>query len=103
MNNKTIMLNYYPPCITCALSLIEVGIKLVIYNCSDIPSRWNECYEAIKLLESSGVDVINIGKVCDCSGNCYINEWDGWCWECIDCSMKYKATSKEIEIWENIN
>lgn len=42
-------------------------------------------------------------KVCSqCKSDCFINEWEGWRWECCRCGAMYReATEAEIEDFEN--
>jgi len=38
-------------------------------------------------------------KYCiECGAQCYIDEWNGWLWQCVNCDAENRAaTDKEIE------
>lgn len=36
-------------------------------------------------------------KCTECENDCYINEWEGWRWECIEHGLKRFATHKEMD------
>ena len=56
---KTLVLNYYPPCLDCAELILLSGIQTVVYNCPKIPERWVEkCEKGIILLQRH-IEIIN--------------------------------------------
>ena len=48
----------WPPCTRCARSIIQVGVRAVVYPNVTLPERWvAECNTSIALLIEAGVDV----------------------------------------------